>query len=91
MSTISVKYQKLAIIYDNWKGPYFAPMNWKKVSSLEHEWTWLSSLDYRNKYEAAVLAEYGNIDQSATQNILYPYQRPALFILENHDKYYGSI
>ena len=53
-------------------------MNWKKVSSLEHEWTWLSSLDYRNKYEAAVLAEYGNIDQSATQNILYPYQRPAL-------------
>ncbi|MCI8272439.1 MAG: hypothetical protein HFG16_09055 [Erysipelotrichaceae bacterium] len=53
-------------------------MNWKKVSSLEHEWTWLSSLDYRSKQETVVLAEYGNIDQSATQNILYPYQRPAL-------------
>ena len=81
--TISVYNKKPASIYDAWEGPYFAPMNWKKVSPLLHESTWFSSLDYQRKQEAVHLVEYGNIDQSATYFVRNNWsslsQRPALY------------
>lgn len=73
---------KPAFIYDLWEGPYFASMNWKIQSGKIHEWSWLSSLDYRSKKEVAFIADYGNVDQGTSHSVSHSewivVQRPAL-------------
>lgn len=94
-STISVFYGIPAYIYDSWDGSYFAPMNWKIQSGKEHEWTWLSSLDYRSDLEVACITENGHIDQAGSFAFELPVsivvQRPALRTSAIHDDTHESV